>query len=515
MVDLSELTAAEALGMATSFWAQRKPDAVAAYDRFGLRTFRDVNANANRIVRLLRRQGIVPGAHVAFACTNRMEAMEIMAACLRGGYRLVPVSWRLTAGETAYILQDCNAAAMFVEARFNDVLEGSRQMPLLRLAIDADIEGFIPLQRALEDIEGSDIPDPVLGSTMLYTSGTTGRPKGVYREKLALVASTALSRYNGDNDIQLCVCPIYHGSGLSMEMRPAMTAGVPVVFQDHWDSREVLRQIQERRITHAHFVPIMFQRLLATPERLDYDVSSLRYVMHGAAPCSVEVKRAIIDWLGPIVHEYYASAEIGLTGFWIDSSEWLRKPGSVGKRPSDVKVRILDATDNDCPQGIDGRIYFERPPSNSFSYYKDPQKTAACYLGTYYTVGDIGHFDADDYLFLTGRSADCIISGGVNIYPQEIDNEIMKHPAVEDVATVGVPNAEWGEEVKAVVSLRPGWIPSPTLAAEIIASVRGQLAGFKCPRSVDFVDSLPRNAVTKIERAKVRARYWAGRKSQI
>jgi long-chain acyl-CoA synthetase len=518
MFNPSDVIASEARGMGASYWARQKPDAVAVHDRFGARTFAQVNADANRIVRLLRASGVQPGEHIAFLSSNRAEAMALMAANLRGGYRLVPINWHLTADEVAYILKDSDARAFFVEGRYPAALEASRADAELKLkaVIGGEAEGHVSLDAALAALDGSDIDDPVLGSTMLYTSGTTGRPKGVFRRDLNLLAPGALANYDPNTDVQLCAGPIYHGAALTVEMRTAMSVGAPVVFMERWDSVEALRNIQTHRITHAHMVPIMFQRLLALPAdvRQSFDVSSLKYILHGAAPCPPEVKRAMIDWFGPIIHEYYSGTEGG-AGFTLDSHEWLRKPGSVGKRPPAPRVRILDDDGADCPTGVAGRIYFERPAANGFTYYKDDAKTADSHVGDYFTLGDIGHFDADDYLFLTGRTADCIISGGVNIYPQEIDNELLKHPAVEDCATVGAPNAEWGEEVKAVVILRPGWSASDALAAELTAQVRGALAAFKTPRSVDFVGELPRNAAGKIERGKVRAPYWRGRAIQI
>lgn len=518
MFDPQEVVASEARGMATSYWARLKPDALAVRDRFGARGFAEVNAAANRIVRLLRAHGVQAGDHIAFLSSNRAEVMEIMAANLRGGYRLVPINWHLTADEVAYVLKDSDARALFVEARFPAALAASRSATGLRLraSIGDACEGHIPLSDALAELDGSDIDDPILGSTMFYTSGTTGRPKGVFRQSLNLVAADALTKYDPARDVQLCAGPTYHGAPLTMETRTAMTVGVPVIYMDKWDSIEALSKIQEHRVTHAHFVPIMFQRLLALPAevRQGFDVSSLKRVLHGAAPCPPEVKRAMIDWFGPILHEYYAGTEGG-AGFGMNSEEWLKKPGSVGKRPAAPGVRILGDDGAECLPGTPGKIYFQRPQANGFHYYKDPAKTEASHVGDYFPLGDIGYFDADDYLFLTGRTADCIISGGVNIYPQEIDNEIIKHPAVEDSATIGAPNAEWGEEVRAVVTLRPGFAPSKDLAAEILARARAGLAGFKVPRRLDFVDELPRNAAGKIERAKVREPYWRGHARQI
>jgi len=504
--------------MTAAYWARIKPDAVAVRDRFGARTFAEVNGGANAIVRLLRAHGVGPREHIAFISSNRAEMMQVMAASHRGGYRLAPVNWHLTVEEMGYILADGDIAAVFVETRFPAGLEAARATPGLkvRIAVGGEADGFLSFDREVAARDASDIADPVLGSVMLYTSGTTGRPKGVYREHLTMMAPGGLLKYAPETDAQLCAGPLYHGSALTVETRTAMTVGVPVVYMDRWDSIEWLTKVQTHRITHTHMVPVMFQRLLAVPEevRRSYDISSLKELFHGAAPCPPEVKRAMIDWVGPILHEYYSGTEGG-AGFMLDSHEWLRKPGSVGRRPAAPAVKVLNDDGAECAPGVPGRLYFERPPANGFTYYKDPEKTAASHIGNFFTLGDIGYFDEDDYLFLTGRSADCIISGGVNIYPQEIDNEILKHPGVEDVATVGAPNQEWGEEVRAVVVLRAGWEASDALAAEITAQVRGALAGYKVPRGVDFVTALPRNAAGKIERGKVRAPYWAGRARQI
>ncbi|MFN7419136.1 MAG: AMP-binding protein, partial [Alphaproteobacteria bacterium] len=269
-------------------------------------------------------------------------------------------------------------------------------------------------------------------------------------------------------------------------------------------------------VTHLHLVPIMFQRLLALPDEVKarYPVDHVRYIIHGAAPCPPEVKHAMIEWFGPILSEYYAGSEGG-AGFTIDSHEWLKKPGSVGKRPALLQVRILDENGKDLPNGQAGGIYHQLPPGGGFTYYKDEAKTNASRVDGFFTMGDVGYFDEDDYLFLTGRSAETIISGGVNIYPQEVDNELIKHEAVADSSTVGVPHDEWGEQVKAVIMLKPGYAPSDALAQEILDFGRRSLPSFKVPRSLDFVTDLPRSAAGKIQRNKVRAPYWEGRTKQI
>jgi long-chain acyl-CoA synthetase len=315
----------------------------------------------------------------------------------------------------------------------------------------------------------------------------------------------------------MCAGPAYHAAPLAFDVRSAMSMGNPLVFIDRWDSEGVLAAIERFKVTRMHMVPIMFQRLLAVPDEVKakYDISSLRYIIHGAAPCPPEVKKAMIDWVGPIINEYYAGSEGG-AGFVTNSAEWLAKPGTVGKLPAPDAIRLYGEDGEEITEkNRSGTIYFKVSPIAPFEYYKDPAKTASAHRDGYFTLGDVGFLDDDDYLFLTGRTAECIISGGVNIYPQEIDNEIIKHPAVEDSCTIGVPNSEWGEEVKAVITLNPGHEPSDALGAEILAFARARLAGFKTPRTVEFVPELPRSPAGKIQRGKVRAPYWAGRARQI
>jgi long-chain acyl-CoA synthetase len=352
----------------------------------------------------------------------------------------------------------------------------------------------------------------------MYTSGTTGRPKGVFRPTPAVTPQNmyALRGYDHETSVQLCAGPAYHAAPLAFDVRAAMGAGVPLVFIDKWDSELVLRTIAEKKVTHLHLVPIMFQRLLALPDEVKarYDVRHVKYIVHGAAPCPPEVKYAMIEWFGPVLSEYYAGSEGG-AGFTISSEEWLQKPGSVGKRPALLGSKILDENGDECPPNVAGTIYHQLPPGGGFTYYKDESKTQASRVGDYFTMGDVGYFDEDGYLFLTGRNAETIISGGVNIYPQEVDNELIKHPAVADSATVGVPHDEWGEQVKAVILLNPGYEPSEALAQEILDFGRAALPSFKVPRTLDFVTELPRSEAGKIQRNKVRAPYWEGRKRQI
>jgi long-chain acyl-CoA synthetase len=515
MSDLLERQSQAAVsGMSHSLWAELKGDEVAIHDPIGTRTFRQINEAANRVVRLLRERGLKEGDSVALLCSNRAEFVEVLAGALRGGYRLTPVNWHLNADEVEYIINDCDAKALFADTRYPSGPAAKAPGLTLKISIGDDVEGFEPYARLLDAFDASDIADPTPGSSMLYTSGTTGRPKGVYRRNTA--AMVGMMNLAEPDDVQLCAGPAYHAAPLAFDVRSSMLMGIPLVFLDRWDSEGVLKLIEKYRVTRSHLVPIMFQRLLNLPEevRAKYDLSSLRYIIHGAAPCPPDVKKAMIEWVGPIINEYYAGSEGG-AGFVVSSEEWLKKPGTVGKLPDPGALRILDDDGHDVPQGVSGTLYFRVSPIAPFEYYKDPAKTAAAHREGYFTLGDVGFLDEDGYLFLTGRTAECIISGGVNIYPQEIDNELIKHPAVEDACTIGVPNEEWGEEVKSVLTLNPGFVGTDELAADITKFARERLAGFKVPRSIEFVEELPRSPAGKIQRKKVRDPYWAGRARQI
>ncbi len=515
------LGAAAMNGMTTSVWADLKPNATFIHDPDGkTHPWGKINAQANRIVRLLRQHGLKAGDAVALVCSNRAEFVEVLAACQRAGWRITPVNWHLTADEIAYIVNDCEAKAVFCENRVSASESAIAQCPnvQLKIAIGAPIPGFLDYGPTLAQYDGADIDNPVLGNQMMYTSGTTGRPKGVYRAQpvVAVQGLYAMRGYSHETSVQLCAGPAYHAAPLAFDVRGAMGAGCELVFMDKWDSETVLRLMHEKRVSHLHLVPIMFQRLLALPDEVKakYDLSGVIYIVHGAAPCPPEVKAAMIEWFGPVLSEYYAGSEGG-AGFVISSEEWLKKPGSVGKRPALLGSKILDEQGTECPTGVPGSIYHQLPPGGGFTYYKDEAKTQANRVGDYFTMGDVGYFDEDGYLFLTGRNAETIISGGVNIYPQEVDNELIKHHAVADSSTVGVPHDEWGEQVRAVIMLNEGYSPSDELAQEILSHARISLPAFKVPRSVDFVTELPRSEAGKIQRNKVRAPYWEGRARQI
>jgi len=505
-----------AQGLTLRWWAEQLPDNQAIISDAGTRTFAELDARASQLVRALRARGVVAGDAVALICTNRPEFAEVVAACTRGGYRLTAINWHLTGDEAAYIVGDCEAKALVADARLAEtaiVASANASRVQVRLAVAGHIDGFESYDDAVAAESGELIDDPTPGSQMLYTSGTTGRPKGVYRPPAvaAAAATTSVNIYGyteGGGDVHLCTGPLYHAAPLAFSLSAPLGFGCTVVLMDSWDAEDALRLIAEHEVTHTHMVPTMFHRLLSLPEdvRAKYDTSSLRYVLHGAAPCPVPVKQRLIEWLGPIVWEYYAATE-GV-GSFVNSETWLSRPGTVGKPMTDDQVKIGDPDGNELPRGEVGLVYIKAGAAR-FEYFKDESKTSDTYRGDYFTLGDVGYMDADGYLFLTDRTANLIISGGVNIYPAEVDAVLLQHPSIGDVATIGVPNDEWGEEVKAVVELQPGLDPSPELADELLAFCRSQLAAYKCPRSVDFVAALPRQDNGKIYKRLLRDRYRA------
>ncbi len=516
------LMAAAPYGMGVAVHADEAPDRMAVLSKYGGRTLGELNANANRLARVLRAHGIGPDKGVALLCRNRPEFVDAVVACSRSGARLTPINWHGTPDEVAYIVDNCEALVLIADAAFAPAAAAAQAKSThlrLTLAVGGEIKGAAPYDEALAAEDGSNIDDPILGAPMLYTSGTTGRPKGVYRKPDATPTPFLLEvRESADfepaTDCSLVTGPLYHAAPLGLNLAMPMGAGVGSVLMDKWDAEETLALIDRHGVTHSHLVATMFHRMLALPEevRNRYDVSSMRWLIHGAAPTPVHTKRQMIEWFGPVVWEYYAATEGGT--FYIDSKQWLRKPGSVGRTVEGTKYRVLDDDGRPTPTGKTGTVYFAAP-ENRFEYFKAPEKTASAYRDDYFTMGDMGHVDEDGYLFLTGRSAETIIAGGVNIYPQEIDDVLTRHPAVYEVCTVGVPHEEWGESVKSVVELDDGYEASDDLAEELLAWCREQLPDFKRPRSIDFATDLPRMPTGKIQRGLVRAPYWKGRERAI
>ena len=510
------------------FWAlaHEDPDhlAVVAPDGTEL-TAAELLGRANQLVHALRGFGLEPGDVVATLLPNGAEMFEIYLACLQAGWYLVPINHHLVAPEVAYILKDAEAKVFVAHERFADVAldaADEAEIPASTCLAVGDIVGFTPYARVRDAQPTTDPDNRTVGDVMNYTSGTTGNPKGVYRklsgatpEQAALGLSGILFLFGiqpQDGNVHIVGSPLYHTAVLRFA-GASIHFGHTVVLMDKWAAEDMLELIQKYRVTTSHMVPTQFHRLLSLPDdvRLRYDVSSLRHMIHAAAPCPVDVKRQMIDWWGLAVDEYYAASEGGGTA--VNAEDWLKKPGTVGTAWPISEIAIFDdAGDRVDEPNVIGTVYmaYKDSAAGDFTYHKDEKKTKNNRIGKFFTVGDVGLIDEDGYLFLRDRKIDMIISGGANIYPAEIENVLLGHPAVADVAAFGIPNDDWGEEVKAVVELQDGTDATPALADEIRAFCEGRLAKFKTPKSVDFVDELPRDPNGKLYKRKLRDPYWEG-----
>ena len=501
--------------------ARTTPDApaIVVAETGAVTTYAELDERSTRLARFLQEAGLGVGDHVAFLSDNRPEVFEVYWAALRSGLYVTGINSHLTPDEAAYIVADCGARALVASEAVADLAVGvAGRSPGLeqRLAL-GDVPGFASYEAALASVPAEPLADQPCGSDMLYSSGTTGRPKGVQPALPARqvdepgdpTAAVFGPRYGfGPDTVYYSPAPVYHAAPLRFGAMVHRFGGT-LVMAHAFDAETALADIERYRVTHSQWVPTMFVRMLKLPAevRERADVSSLRVAVHAAAPCPVEVKRQMMAWWGPVLHEYYSSTEAnGVT--LIGPEEWLAHPGSVGRAGLGV-IHVCDDEGRELPPGGIGTIWFERDEM-PFAYHADPERTRAAQHPdhpTWSTVGDVGRVDEDGYLYLTDRKAFMIISGGTNIYPQEVEDCLTLHPSVLDVAVIGVPDADMGEQVKAVVQLPPGVEGGPELERELVGFVRSRIAHYKAPRSVDFVDELPRSATGKLVKHRLRARY--------
>jgi long-chain acyl-CoA synthetase len=489
----------------------------------GTLTFGELYSRSQRVAAVLHDAGLHHGDGVALVLPNRPEFFEITWGCQLSGLYYTAVNTHFTPDEVAYVIDDSDAKAVFVDASMADLAKHVVAVNAgaeVHVAVGGSLPGWRSYAGALA--AAGRAPTISDGSEMLYSSGTTGRPKAVRRPlpadgngswaqsvlEMALIHKYGMSQSN----VYLSPAPLYHAAGVNYTMA-VNRVGAASIIMPKFDAETVLRLIETHGVTHAQFVPTMFVRMLKLPKavRESYDVSSLRCVIHAAAPCPVDVKAQMMEWFGPIIHEYYGGTE-GFAGTTIGPREWLAHPGSVGIPMSPVHVVGDDG--QELSVGQSGELYFEGGPS--FEYFKDPAKTASVFNERgWRTLGDMGYVDEDGYLYLTDRSTFMIVSGGVNIYPQEAENLLVMHPKLVDAAVFGVPNDEFGEEVKAVVQPVDGVTPGPDLEAELIEYCRAHLATYKCPRTIEFDPQLPRDPNGKLYKRRIRERYWEGRASRI
>jgi len=490
-------------------------------------TYGELDAEANRVSHVFRSLGLRPGDHVALCLENHPRYFALVWGAHYAGLYYTAMSSRLTTDEMAYIIEDCGARAFVTSAYKRDqAADLARRLgyDVALYMIDGTIEGYESWEDALAAQPDTPLPeDRVEGRDMLYSSGTTGRPKGVEVPLPDAPLGTPESIYmlvaglfGGTADsVYLSPAPLYHAAPLRFCMG-FHRIGATVVVMERFDPEAALALIEQHRVTHSQWVPTMFIRMLKLPAevRARYDVSSLQVAIHAAAPCPAAVKEQMIEWWGPVLHEYYAGTE-GNGFVYCDSAAWLAHRGTVGA-PLVGKVHILGDDGQELPTGRSGTIYFSE--GAEFSYHNDPDKTAAAHDPGgrgWTTLGDVGYLDDDGYLYLTDRKAYMIITGGVNVYPQEAENVLALHPKVADVAVLGVPNDDFGEEVKAVVEPVDMDDAGPELERELIAYCREHLADVKCPRSVDFRGELPRHPTGKLYKRLLKDEYWAGHETTI
>ncbi len=489
-------------------------------------TYKQLEERSNQIAHALRAVGCEPGDTIALFAENSARYFEICWAAQRAGLYYVCISSRLTEPEVQYIVEDSGAKLLIASAGKGDVAEQVKAMTSLGdyWSIDGDIPGFTALETHRASFPVTPIPDEMAGTDMLYSSGTTGRPKGIrppLEHGAPIDGDTVLNQIvkalagASENTVYLSPAPLYHAAPLRYCMA-FMRFGATLIVMEKFDAESLLQYVERYKVTHTQMVPTMFVKLLKLPEevRAKYDVSSLQWVVHAAAPCPIPVKEQMIAWWGPIIDEYYAGSEgNGMT--WVKSPDWLTHKGTVGKAIWG-ELHICDESGNEVPVGEEGQVYFGGTPAPN--YHNSPDKNAAALNPKHpdwSSLGDVGKVDEDGFLYLTDRKAFMIISGGVNIYPQETENVLITHPKVADVAVIGVPDDEFGEAVKAIVQPMAGIAPSDELATELLEFCIANLSKLKCPKSIDFDPELPRHPTGKLYKRLIRDRYWGKKDSRI
>ncbi len=487
-------------------------------------TYQQLEEASNQAAHLFRQHQLNPGAGIALLLPNHKAYLQAAWGAQRSGLYFTPISILFQEEEIAYILDNSDAGLLVSHSRFADLLSRNRpDIPVY--LVDKDNENdaapFLSWTKGLEQHPVTPVADECEGAEMIYSSGTTGQPKGVMfpldgralGEVSELFQARAAMHQVGPDTVYLSTAPMYHSAPLRYNMMVTRLGGTAIVMP-RFDPEQALQLIEQHQITHSQWVPTMFVRLLKLSEatRKQYNTSSLRYAIHAAAPCPVEVKQQMINWWGPVLYEYYSGTEAnGQTA--ITTEEWLTHKGSVG-RAIYGELHILDEDEQELPAGEVGTVYFAG--GADFSYHKDPDKTAAAKTDRgWSTLGDMGYVDEEGYLYLKDRRSFMIISGGVNIYPQEVENLLVSHPLVMDAAVFGIPNAEFGEEVKAAVELVDYQYAGDALANELIGFCRAKLSHVKCPKSIDFEQQLPRHPTGKLYKRQLRDKYWQGHNSSI
>ena len=493
--------------------AEVQPDELALDDFTRQRTWRELEDRVHRLAHLIRDElGLGPDDHAAVLMGNRIEVPELIVAAILSGIWLTPINRHLASEEIAYVVEDSGAKVVFSDDAFAEVARNAGAPRVI--VAGAELDALI--SRAASKPIGLTGPG---GGNMIYTGGTTGRPKGVKRRRVPSVAVALEGARAYGNSVgldgsgpHLVTGPVYHAAPLMFAVYDLLN-GAPMLIMPRWDEKQALDLIVSRKVRHTHLVPTLFVRLLrlTDAERARFDAPELDLVLHGAAPVSRVVKKRMIEWWGPILVEYWGGTEGGVTTL-VNSVDWLEHPGTVGRALPSFEVFAVGDDDEPLPSGEAGLLYSRhRSVENFFEYHNAAEMTASAFLDSHsFTLGDVGHVDEDGFVYLADRKSNLIISGGVNVYPVEVEQALEEHPAVADVAVFGIPDEEWGEQVKAAVELRPGHQASPELEKDILAFGRQQLAGYKLPRSIDFEAKLPRLPTGKLLTRQLRDPYWKG-----